>query len=83
MEKKKIEVKRFDCESGYYSRLATILFDSQSNTIKTFMSAENDFKYSNMIIFASVWYFYTCITSGTALPCGIFLPCIIIGCAIS
>lgn len=35
---KDIEVKNFNCPEGSYSRLATLLFDAQSNTIKTFMS---------------------------------------------
>lgn len=46
------------------------------------MSEGNDFKFSNLIFFAIAWYFFTCITSGTAVPCGIFLPCILIGCAL-
>ncbi|CDW84851.1 h(+) cl(-) exchange transporter 7-like [Stylonychia lemnae] len=80
---KGIEVKQFSCEEHNYNRLATLLFDSQSNTIKTFMQEGNDFQLYNMCIFAAVWYFFTCITSGTAVPCGIFLPCILIGCAVS
>ena len=46
------------------------------------MSAGNDFSVINLIIFASGWFLFTCITSGTAVPCGIFLPCILIGCAL-
>ena len=32
-------------------------------------------------IFLIVWFILTCLTSGTAVPSGIFLPCIIIGCS--
>jgi len=35
-----------------------------------------------MAIFVSNWIFFTYITSGTAVPCGIFLPCMVIGCAL-
>ena len=35
-----------------------------------------------LIIFFTIWYIFTIITSGTAAPLGIFLPCMIIGCAI-
>eukprot|EP00347_Sterkiella_histriomuscorum_P015757 403355796 len=82
MIKKGIEVKRFTCPEGYYNRLATLLFNSQSNIIHTFMSDGNNFKIYNVGIFIAVWYFFTCVTSGTAVPCGIFLPCILIGCAL-
>jgi H+/Cl- antiporter ClcA len=35
-----------------------------------------------MIIFVGSWIFFTYITSGTAVPCGIFLPCMVIGCGL-
>jgi H+/Cl- antiporter ClcA len=34
----------------------------------------------NSVILLFIWLFFTTITSGTAVPSGIFLPCIIIGC---
>ena len=33
----------------------------------------------SMFFYFIIWYFFTMITSGTAIPCGIFIPCIIIG----
>jgi len=35
-----------------------------------------------MVVFAFVWYFFTCITYGTNVPAGLFLPGMIIGCAL-
>lgn len=35
-----------------------------------------------MIVFASVWYFFFVTTYGIFLPSGLFLPGMIIGCAI-
>jgi hypothetical protein len=35
-----------------------------------------------MIVFACVWYFFTIITYGTNVPAGLFLPGMIIGCAL-
>ena len=32
--------------------------------------------------FLAIWYFFTCITYGTNVPAGLFLPGMIIGCAI-
>jgi H+/Cl- antiporter ClcA len=43
-----------------------------------------NFKYdiSVMVVYFIIWYIFTIVTSGTALPIGIFLPCIIIGSAL-
>jgi|TARA_B110000305_G_C19171016_1_gene507265 H+/Cl- antiporter ClcA len=35
-----------------------------------------------MIVFAAVWYFWTIVTYGTNVPSGLFLPGMIIGCAL-
>jgi H+/Cl- antiporter ClcA len=35
-----------------------------------------------MIVFACVWYFWTIVTYGTNVPSGLFLPGMIIGCAL-
>jgi len=59
------------------------MFDSQANIIKTFMSSSlRDILISNALIFGTIWYFFVCITSGTAVPVGIFIPSILIGCAV-
>ena len=40
------------------------------------------FDLSNVFFFLCNWIVFTYVTSGTAVPCGIFLPCMLIGCAI-
>ena len=65
-----------------FDRLATLLFESQANTIKTFMSNQRTILLKNAGIFLMIWYTFTCLTSGTVVPAGIFLPCILIGCAL-
>jgi len=35
-----------------------------------------------MIVFFCVWYFWTIVTYGTNVPSGLFLPGMIIGCAL-
>ncbi len=37
---------------------------------------------SNAIIFCVIWYLFVCVSSGTATPLGIFIPCILIGCSL-
>ena len=35
-----------------------------------------------MVAFTFFWYFFTCITYGTNVPAGLFLPGMIIGCGL-
>ena len=65
-----------------FDRLATLFFESQINTIKSFMSDARRYIPLNIWMFLFVWFGFTCITSGVIVPAGIFLPCIIIGCAL-
>lgn len=46
------------------------------------MSDAREYDLLNVGAFLIVWFSFTCITSGTIVPAGIFLPCIIIGCAL-
>jgi Voltage gated chloride channel/CBS domain len=46
------------------------------------MAHGNSFNPINILIFLANWIFFTYVTSGTAVPCGIFLPCMLIGCAL-
>jgi hypothetical protein len=50
--------------------------------LKIFMAHGCNFIFSNIAIFLVNWICLTYITSGTAVPCGIFLPCMLIGCAL-
>ncbi len=46
------------------------------------MSNQRTILLKNAGIFLVIWFIFTCITSGTIVPAGIFLPCILIGCAL-
>jgi H+/Cl- antiporter ClcA len=50
--------------------------------LKIFMTHGNIFVQGNLIIYLCNWIFFTYITSGTSVPCGIFLPCMVIGCTL-
>ena len=65
-----------------YNPLATILLNPENSIIKTFMSKTTVFSYDALIIYFVIWYFFTVISYGTAVPAGIFLPGILIGCAL-
>lgn len=36
----------------------------------------------NVVIYFCLWYFFTCTTYGVTVPAGLFLPGILIGCAV-
>lgn len=38
--------------------------------------------YGNAVVFLLTWYFFTILTYGTNVPAGLFLPGMIIGCAL-
>ncbi|CDW77635.1 chloride channel protein 7 [Stylonychia lemnae] len=80
--KPEVPSREFLCPEGTFDRLATILFDTQSNTIKTFMSDRREILWQNALIFGIIWYIFLCLTSGVAAPLGIFIPCILIGCSL-
>ena len=46
------------------------------------MNVRAVFNYESLIIYFIIWYFFTIVTYGTAVPAGIFLPGILIGCAL-
>ncbi len=46
------------------------------------MSPNNYFDWVNVLIYTITWFIFTSISSGTAVPSGIFLPCMIVGCGI-
>ena len=75
-------VKRYECQPGYYNPLATILFNTQSTAIGAVLKATDNFYWSEIIIFLLLWYILTTISASTAVPSGIFLPIIIVGCAL-
>jgi chloride channel 7 len=85
-------VKHFECnpvknatsgqEFETFDRLATLFFNTQANTIKSFMSDTREILWQNSLMFGFVWFLFTCMTSGVICPAGIFMPCILIGCAL-
>lgn len=46
------------------------------------MSDRRFILFSNAFIFSGIWFVFLSLTSGTAVPMGIFMPCIMLGCGI-
>ena len=70
------------CPDGQYSPIASLLFNTEGGTIRTIMNNELRTSYQEITGFIAIWYFFLCTTYGCWVPSGLFLPGIIIGCAI-
>jgi chloride channel 7 len=70
------------CPEGMYNPMATFLFNAEGTVIKNFLSKKAVFSYETLLLFFLIWFIFTCITYGTAVPAGLFLPGILIGCSL-
>ena len=78
---------QYECKEGEYSPLATMFFNEELGAIRSIMSGYDGpggirLPPEQMIVYFMVWYFFTIITYGVWVPAGLFLPGIIIGCAL-
>ena len=65
-----------------YNPMATILFNSQGGQIRVLLSNAVMMNIPESLAFISVWFLFTITTFGINVPSGLFLPAIILGCAI-
>lgn len=76
------EFIQYTCEDGEYNPLATLLLNPEGNTIKALMNKEAIFAYNPLLVHFLLWFLLTICTYGTAVPAGLFLPGILIGCTL-
>lgn len=60
---------------------ASLFWGSEGGIIKNIMNTQVSVSPANLFAFLAVWYFFTITTYGTNVPAGLFLPGMIIGCA--
>ena len=80
-------IAQYNCKDGYYSPLATMFLNTEGDAIRSLISGfegpDGILSYDwHLVIFAAAWYFWTIVTYGVWVPAGLFLPGIIIGCAV-
>ena len=80
-------VVNYDCPEGHYSPLATLFFNTEGAAIRSIISRFEApggilVSWQHMLIYFAAWYFFTITTYGCWTPAGLFLPGIIIGCAL-
>ena len=76
------EFIQYTCKEGRYNPLATLLLNPEGSTIKAFLNKSAVFDYNPLLLHFMIWYLLTIITYGTAVPAGLFLPGILIGCSL-
>lgn len=77
----------YDCPDGKYSPLATLFFNTEGAAIRSIISRFEGpggilVSWPHMLVYFGGWYFFTITTYGCWVPAGLFLPGIIIGCAL-
>jgi len=76
----------YTCPEGYYNPLATMFFNTEGGAIGTIISGQEtkglNVTAMEMFVYMSIWYLFTIVTYGVWIPAGLFLPGMIIGCAL-
>ena len=89
---KTTDLERFRCPENQFNPLATLLFNTEGGTIRSFLaypselknvSIENAVPATDILIYFCVWYSLTIITYGVWVPAGLFIPGILIGCSVA
>lgn len=58
------------------------MLNPEGNVIKALLNKSADFAYNPLMMHFLIWYLMTIVTYGTAVPAGLFLPGILIGCSL-
>ncbi|CAN1290022.1 Putative chloride channel-like protein CLC-g [Linum perenne] len=73
--------KKFQCPSGHYNDLASLIFNTNDDAIKNLFSRNTDaeFQHSSVLLFFIICYFLSILSYGIVLPAGLFVPVIVTG----
>ncbi|KAJ0734415.1 putative CBS domain, chloride channel, voltage gated, chloride channel, core [Helianthus annuus] len=73
--------KKFQCPPGHYNDLASLLLNTNDDTIRSLFSSINakEFRTTTLLVFFISMYALGVITYGIAIPSGLFIPVILAG----
>nr|UTD53585.1 chloride channel B [Casuarina glauca] len=73
--------KQFNCPSGHYNDLATLLLTTNDDAVRNIFSTNTPTEYqvSSLLIFFALYCVLGVFTFGIAVPSGLFLPIILMG----
>lgn len=70
------------CEDNEYNAVAALWFQTPEATVKSlFHDPPGSHKIISLVIFVAVYYPLSCVTYGTSVSAGIFIPMLLIGAA--
>ena len=69
------------CPKGQYDPNSSYMFATEGGVIRNITDKYVVMSMPNLFWFIFVWYFFMCLNYGTNVPAGLFLPGVIIGCA--
>ena len=70
------------CPEGYFDPNSSYMFGSEIDVIHSLTDSAVVLTTESLAIFTGLWYAFMCINYGTNVPSGLFLPGVIIGCAL-
>lgn len=75
--------KRFNCPTGYYNDLASLLFSTNDDAVRNIFSTNTtgEFHPFSLVIYFILYFILGLFTFGIAVPSGLFLPIILMGSA--
>jgi len=75
---------QFYCDTGTYNPVATYFFAPAESAIKQLFHTTNDdaFELGPLMVFFLLYQVLTCVTYGTAVASGLFIPCLLGGSAL-
>ncbi|KAI6681557.1 hypothetical protein NL676_035438 [Syzygium grande] len=73
--------KKFQCPSGQYNDLASLIFNTNDDAIRNLFTkgTDNEFQYSSILIFFGACFFLSIFSYGIVAPTGLFVPAIMTG----
>lgn len=73
--------KKFQCPSGHYNDLASLIFNTNDDAIRNLFSRNTDseFQHSSVLIFFVTCFFLGICSYGIVAPAGLFVPVIVTG----
>ncbi|KAL9258434.1 putative chloride channel-like protein [Drosera capensis] len=75
--------KKFQCAEGHYNDLASLIFNTNDDTIRNLFSGNTDSEFhgTTMLTFLMSCFFLSIISYGIVLPAGLFVTMIVTGAA--
>lgn len=74
-----VVVHQYNCPPGHINEIGSILFGSREESIKEILTDPTAFEPESLLSVALVFFGLMCITFGTAIPTGMFMPAVLTG----